>query len=112
VEKKIMANARLYALNRKATFETTDGKTKKYISNLKGQAKVIFDDLKNNPAPRLAKEVLKSCEGKFETTQDPFRVVLYYILVFKSRGFISVFDPDVENESENAFAGVIPADEN
>ena len=110
-----MAYARMYALNVDAV-KSAKGNLKNYLSQMKGQARIVFDDLREHPAPRLAKEIEKSCGHKIVTRQDVFRVVLYYILVFKSKGIISTFEPNVENENEteieNAFAGIIPADEN
>ena len=105
-----MAKARLYALNTDAV-KNAAGKTKSYVAQMTGQAKIVFNDLLENKNPRLAVEIEKSCGHKITTRQDVFRVVLYYILVFKSKGLISTFEPDVENEPENAFAGMI-SDEN
>lgn len=104
-----MAKARLYSLNMEVVKNAT-GKTKSYVANLKGQAKIVFDEMRENQKPRLAVEIEKACGHKIQTRQDVFRVVLYYILVFKSKGIISTFEPDVENENENAFAGVIPTE--
>ncbi len=100
-----MSNARLYALDSKR-IANADGKTKTYIAGLKGQAKIVFDAMRDNPKPRLAVEIDKDCTA-IVTRQDRFRVTLYYILVFKSKGIVKAYLPDVENEVENAFAGVI-----
>ena len=105
-----MAKARLYAYNSDAV-KNGDAKLRRYVGELKGQAKVVLDELRRNLKPRLAVEIEKTTPF-FETRQERFRVVLYYILVFKSKGIISTYDPDVENEDENAFAGLIPTDEN
>jgi len=104
-----MANARLYALDFDR-LPKLEGKVKNYLLNLKGQAKIVFDDMRDNPKPRLAVEIEKSCGSKIETRQDVFRVVLYYILVFKSKGIVRAYLPEVENEDDNAFAGLIEND--
>lgn len=103
--------ARLYSLNFDGIKNLKDGKTKSYLSNMKGQARIVFDDMRDNPTARLATDITKSCGSKIQTRQDVFRVVLYYILVFKSKGLVKATEPE-NIENENAFAGIIPADEN
>lgn len=107
-----MAKAKLYSLDFDRLKSLT-GKTKNYVNEMRGQAKIVFDEMRDNPKPRLAVEICDACKSKIVTRQDEFRVVLYYILVFKSKGIVKGYEPFVdENESENAFAGLIPADEN
>ena len=89
-----MAQARKYAINENAF----SGRGKKYFSTIKGQAKIVADDLFANREPRLAVEITKNCGAKIVTKQDTHRVVLYYVIIFKTRGFVSAFD--VENVVE------------
>lgn len=97
-----MAKARLYSINPVA-LETR----KKYVSGLKGQAKIVFDELMANREPRLAVEVEKACGSKLVTKQDTLRVVLYYIIVFKSKGLITALEPSDDDTPPNFF----PSDE-
>lgn len=104
-----MAKAKLYSLDFDR-LKTLTGKTKNYVHEMRGQAKIVFDEMRDNPQPRLAVEIEKACKHLIVTRQDTFRVVLYYILVFKSKGLVKGFEPfvdDDENETENAFAGLI-----
>ena len=106
-----MAKARLYSLN---TEVIAAGKAKKYVAELKGQAKIVYDDLRSVPEPRLAVDVEKSCGHRIVTRQDPFRVVLYYILVFKSKGIITVTEPaaeDTESAPDYVLGQELPAEE-
>lgn len=100
-----MAKARFYSLNNNAN---NDAKAKKYIAELKGQARIVFDELKNDTTPRLASEILEKCGEKIRTRQDVLRVVLYYIIVFKGKGFVSSFDtrPAENGEVVDDFQGV------
>jgi len=104
-----MANARLYAIDTDR-LPKLEGKTKNYVANLKGQAKIVFDDMIGNTTPRLAVDIEKSCGSQIVTRQDVFRVVLYYILVFKSKGIVRAHLPAIEAEPENAFAGLVESD--
>lgn len=104
-----MAKARLYALDTDR-ISKLEGRAKNYVATLKGQAKIVFDDMAENATPRLAVDIEKSCGSKIVTRQDVFRVVLYYILVFKGKGLVRAYEPDVENEPENAFSGLIASD--
>lgn len=102
-----MAKARKYSINREAL---ENGKGKKYISSLKGQAKTIFNFLLTEKNPELAQDLTNRCPD-FETRQSKYRVVLYYILIFKSKGLISTFE-DIEVEIEEKIEpSIFPSDE-
>lgn len=99
-----MAKARLYSLD---TDAIDAGKAKKYVAGLKGQAKIVYDELKANKEPRLAVDIEKACAAKIVTRQDTLRVVLYYIIVFKGKGLVKATEPvdddvDVPEELEQA----------
>jgi hypothetical protein len=99
-----MAKARFYALNVNSKSE----KGEKYFSEIKGQAKVVFEEMQNDKNPRLATDIAEKCGHKIVTRQDILRVVLYYIIVFKTKGFVNSFDSlenngeILENETETA----------
>lgn len=75
---------------------------------LSGQKKIVFDELKRNKNPRLASEINDAIDtSKYNTRQDPFRVTLYYILVFKKEGLVFATEKNfADAEIENAFAGL------
>jgi len=80
-----MAKARLYAVSPKATPSV--------VSKLKGQAKIVMDELLRDSTPRLATEVDAVTGKLFKTRQDTLRVTLYYIIVFKGKGLVTAFEP-------------------
>jgi hypothetical protein len=45
---------------------------------------------------KTGKEWAKLAEGKFATRQDPYRVVLYYIIIFKGQGLIVTDEFDID----------------
>lgn len=83
-----MANARFYALNSRA--DSPEGQ--KYFGAIKGQAKIVAEELRENLTPRLATEIEKNCGHKIVTRQDTLRIVLYYLIIFKGKGFVSALD--------------------
>ncbi len=86
-----MAKARLYVLN------SVPAKA----AELKGQARVVFDVLRaQNGEPKLASDINADVEatGLLKTRQDTLRVTLYYIIVFKGRGWVSAVDQEVPAE--------------
>ena len=80
---------------------------------INGQALVVWNHMSSTP--ELAKTILARVveSGQLKTTQDKYRVVLYYILVFKSKGLVEAVEP-AENvavepsvdESQLSFAGM------
>jgi hypothetical protein len=94
-----MAQAKKYAYNGKLS-------EKKYKS-LTGQFKIVIDDLIANREPRLISEITESCGSKIVTRQDVNRVVGYYVVIAKTKGFCDAFLNDEneteENESEVSF---------
>jgi hypothetical protein len=65
----------------------------KYVSGLKGQAKIVYDELARVRTPRLAEDINKETRKKLVTRQDYLRVTLYYIIVFKGRGIVVAHEP-------------------
>lgn len=103
-----MAKARMYGWSEKRH----NGSAKK-IAELKGQAKIVADTLDSMTDARhdetgedrakfLATEVNEQvvASGKLVTRQDPERVTLYYLLIFKKRGWIEAAEAPVTEESE------------
>lgn len=63
---------------------------------LGGQAKIVFDVLKGSPDEMwTGKEWTEIVGGELRTTQDPYRVVLYYILILKGKGCIRTVERDI-----------------
>jgi hypothetical protein len=68
---------------------------------LSGQAAAIFAvmtaaTVDGKPAAKTAKQWTELSKGKFATRQDEYRVVLYYLLIFKKRGLVA--SQDVVNQ--------------
>ena len=64
--------------------------------SLSGQAKVVFDLLREHEGEKkTGKEWAELANGKFATRQDPYRVVLYYIIIFKGQGLIVTDEFDI-----------------
>jgi hypothetical protein len=74
-----------------------------YVAGLKGQARVVMNELANNKEPRLGVDIDKECGPKFVTKQDTLRVTLYYIIIFKNKGVVEAVETRTD---ENAFAGI------
>ena len=92
--------ARLYSLKS----ELSESQ-QKYAAALKGQARIVFDELAANRAPRLAEKINELTGPKFTTRQDTLRVTLYYIIVFKGKGLVVASEQT--RETPNAFAGMM-----
>ena len=101
-----MAKARMYGWSEKRF----NGATKK-VAELKGQAGLVRDVLDNltdlkfdadgiERATFLATDVTTAvvATGKLVTRQDSLRVVLYYLLVFKKRGWVVAAEQPVEDD--------------
>jgi hypothetical protein len=86
-----MAKARKYALNLEAVKKEDSAK-------LKGQAKIVFDELSRDNTPRLATVINENTEKCLKTKQDTLRVTLYYIIVFKSKGWIQTSENNTQSE--------------
>ena len=91
--------SRMYSL---ATDLTKD--QKQYVSGLRGQAKIVYDELARVRAPRLAEDINKETRKHLVTRQDYLRVTLYYIIVFKGRGIVVAQEPTRE-APERVFTG-------
>jgi hypothetical protein len=71
----------------------------KFMAGLKGQAKVVMDGLMAEEGPVLAKDLAEKLTFP-GSKQDPYRVTLYYIIVFKGKGLVRAVEPEVEVEVE------------
>jgi hypothetical protein len=68
---------------------------------LRGQAARVFAEL--TTTPELAVTVndrIVASDNPFKTRQDPYRVTLYYILVFKKAGLVASSEPLAETIAE------------
>jgi hypothetical protein len=83
--------ARMYRI-----VDVLDVKQKEYLSGLRGQAKIVAAELLADRTPRLATEINAKCEKHFVTRQDPLRVTLYYVIIFKKRGIVVTSEPKNE----------------
>lgn len=70
--------ARVYGLTEKAPEKP-----------LSGQAKAIYDGMKALGGFHSGKEWTEVLKSEFKTRQDPYRVVLYYLLILKDRGLVA-----------------------
>lgn len=86
-----MAKARMYSINAAAVSVSERAK-------LKGQAKIVMDELLRDETPRFASQINTETEKCLKTKQDTLRVTLYYIIVFKSKGWIHTKDTDTVSE--------------
>jgi len=67
-----------------------------------GQALIVLNGLRAAPdALRTGKEWTETIGGELKTKQDPYRVVLYYILILKSKGCIRTAEHDIEAVTKN-----------
>jgi hypothetical protein len=96
-----MANGKLYALNVEG-FPGLDGKVRRSLGQLKGQAKLIFDEMASNRKPRLVAEIAGAIEDKLETVQTAVKVVTYYVVKWRSEGIVTAYAPNADNESADA----------
>jgi hypothetical protein len=78
---------------------------------LSGQAKAIFDGMTETskdgkPEFLDGKAWTELLKDRFKTRQDAYRVVLYYLLIFKKRGLVAVQEtaPTAE-EASHELAG-------
>jgi hypothetical protein len=83
-----MATARLYSINPAKVSPSA-------LAKVKGQAKIVIDELYRDPRPRLASEINVETEKCLKTRQSTLRVTLYYIIVFKSKGWINTQEQSV-----------------
>lgn len=88
-----MAKARLYQIN-------TEKLTDKFRQSVKGQCKIVLDTLLENNTPLFAEQLTEIVRKKdvLKTRQDLHRVVLYYIIVMKSKGFIHTYENETVEE--------------
>lgn len=98
-----MARARLYGW---APRRTENPATAKKVNELKGQAAVVRDIMdgmaKDSALPALATIISEAVEksGKLVTRQEVLRVTLYYLLVFKKRGWVVAQEQEVPEDDD------------
>lgn len=62
-----------------------------------GQALIVLNGMKSRAEEmHTGKEWAEIIGGDLKTRQDPYRVVLYYILIFKGRGVIRTQEEEIE----------------
>jgi hypothetical protein len=71
-------------------------------SELKGQAAVVFSEL--GSTPELATTINERVAPKLKTRQDPLRVTLYYLIIFKNRGIVAASEQPAEVVAEAPIA--------
>lgn len=98
--------ARMYSL----VSELSDVQ-QKYVAGLKGQAKIVYDELVANRTPRLGEDINKVTGPLFTTRQDTLRVTLYYIIVFKGKGIVRATE-QTRTAPASAFAELFDTDGN
>jgi len=96
-----MANGRLYALNVDG-FPKLDGKVRRSLAQLKGQAKLIFDEMASNRQPRPVSEIAAAIEDKLQTVQTAVKVVTFYVVKWRSEGIVTATAATEDNESADA----------
>ena len=111
-----MANGKLYSLHVEG-FGGLDGQLKRKLMNLKGQAKVVFEEMVRDRRPRSIPEIAKAVAGKFTTTQTDEKVVGYYVVSWRSQGIVRAFaqtqvtDESVDSAFEELVAKILEADD-
>lgn len=102
----VTMTARMYSLATNLSPEN-----KKYVGGLRGQAKIVYEELVRDRTPRLAEAINKVTGPKFVTKQDTLRVTLYYIIVFKGRGIVVAHEPTRAEERFTGFDNIEVASE-
>ncbi len=71
-----------------------------------GQAEVIFKEMTENKDLSLTgTEWTARLNGKFATRQDPYRVVLYYLIIFRKNGLVNAVEQVAPIETEAQSVG-------
>lgn len=66
------------------------------VKEMGGQAAIVFRGLRADPeSMRTGHEWAERIGADLATRQDPYRVVLYYILIFKGKGLIRTNEFDI-----------------
>lgn len=99
-------NPRMYSV-----VEPLNADQKKYVGGLRGQAKVVWDELVRVKTPRLAEDINRETKKHLVTTQEFLRVTLYYIIVFKGRGVVKS-NETTRNTRVDPIAAALDRDEN
>ena len=60
---------------------------------------MVFNEINAIREPKLAKDITQSIVDQkiLVTGQDPLRVVLYYLIIFKGKGIVRAIENDDEN---------------
>jgi len=68
-----------------------------------GQALIVLNGLREEPtAMRTGKEWTETIGPRLATRQDPYRVVLYYILILKNKGVVRTEEFDIDAVTKDA----------
>lgn len=68
-----------------------------------GQALIVLNGLRAEPDTlKTGKQWTETIGGELRTRQDPYRVVLYYILILKSKGCVRTEEFDIDAVTKNA----------
>lgn len=71
----------------------------KLVAPKRGQALKVYQKLTQQERPVLAAEFSKLFSAEeLHTSQDVYRVVLYYILVFKKEGIVVAYENNTPSE--------------
>ena len=65
-------------------------RTNKEVKEMKGQGRIILEALEKSDKPLNVSELTEQVKGKFETRQDPERVVGFYLSKWKREGIVNV----------------------
>jgi len=80
------------------------------VKELGGQQAIVFRGLRAEPnVLKTGHEWTESIGPELKTKQDPYRVVLYYILILKSKGLIRTneFDINAVTRNESVRHGIV-----
>lgn len=73
---------------------------------LSGQALIVFNGMKTLPdTMATGKEWTEVIGPELKTRQDPYRVVLYYILILKNLGVVKTEESDINAVTKDAESG-------
>ena len=72
-------------------------------AGLKGQAAEVWSGLQEckEQGPMFAADINKIVGPRLKTKQDTLRVTLYYIVIFKGKGWVTAVDPVITPVAES-----------
>jgi hypothetical protein len=108
-----VANERLYALD-VANFPKLDGKLKRRLMTMKGQARLVFEELDRVRTPRTIAEIAATIDvAALKSVQPAWKVVGYYVVTWKTQGVVAAYAPAETDDTsiDEAFAKMFPSEE-